>query len=223
MKRASALFNQESRERVAKAVGEAESRTRAEIVPVVATSSGRYDRAEDFFGVWLGLLAAAVVWFAFQDVRELDWGKTAYVIHPAWFILIVIGGTVLGAVLASRAAWVVRLLTPQREQQAEVERAAAQVFFDQRVHHTQGASGLLIYVSLVEHIALVLADREVTEQLGQEALDEVCAKLTAGLRKGSVPDALCAAIAEAGEKLAGKLPRKDGAVNELPDALVLVD
>ena len=57
VKRASRLFNQEERLAITTAVFEAEVETAGEIVPVVATSSGRYDRAEDLFGVAFVLVA----------------------------------------------------------------------------------------------------------------------------------------------------------------------
>ena len=51
MQRASELFNDEQRATIDQAVADAESKTSAEIVPVVATASGRYDRAEDIVGM----------------------------------------------------------------------------------------------------------------------------------------------------------------------------
>ena len=58
-----------------KALGEAEEKTSGEIVPVVATVSGRYDRAEDLFGLVLAAIALVVSWIAFQDIRPRggDW------------------------------------------------------------------------------------------------------------------------------------------------------
>ena len=56
MKLASQIFNDQERKRVDDAVAQAEKRTSAEIVPVVATSSGRYDRAEDIVGLFVGLI-----------------------------------------------------------------------------------------------------------------------------------------------------------------------
>ena len=43
MQRASDLFTEEQRKQVEKAVVEAEAKTSCEVVPVVATASGRYD------------------------------------------------------------------------------------------------------------------------------------------------------------------------------------
>ncbi|MBE7491836.1 MAG: hypothetical protein HS108_08820 [Planctomycetes bacterium] len=221
MKRAHQVFGLAERKRIAEAVAAAEAKTSAEIVPVVATQSGRYDRAEDAFGLMLGLALYVAAWLAFQGPREVAWG-TGYTIDWWHALLIVPAGFALGVGLASRVGWLTMLFTPAAETAAEVQRAARQAFFDQRVHHTAGSSGLLIYVSLLEHRAVVLADEEVTARLGQAALDEICATLTGALRKQPVPEALAAAIAQAGEKLGAVLPRQGDDRNELADVLVLV-
>ena len=77
-------------------------------------------------------------------------------------------------------------------------------------------------MSAEERLAAVLADRTVFERLGQGALDELRDRLIAGLKSGTAADALCEAIAAAGERLAAALPRQTDDVNELPDALVML-
>ena len=80
MQRASEFLNEEQRKQIEKAVVEAETLTSCEIVPVVATSSGRYDRAEDMVGLWLAVLAAAIVWWFFprQPSEPGSWGCLLY-------------------------------------------------------------------------------------------------------------------------------------------------
>lgn len=221
MNRATKVFGITERKLIAEAVAAAEAKTSAEIVPVVATQSGRYDRAEDAFGLLLGLGLFVGLWLALQGPRDTDWG-TGYMIEWWHALLVIPAGFALGVMLASRIGALAMLFTPAAEAAHEVQRAARQAFYDQRVHHTAGSSGLLIYVSLLEHRAVVLADEIVTGKLGQAALDEICQTLTAALRKQPVPEALAAAIAQAGEKLAAALPRQADDKNELADVLVLV-
>ena len=82
---------------------------------------------------------------------------------------------------------------------------------------------MLIYVSLFEHIAVVLGDQEILDKLGQASLDGLCQQLTEGLHQGNPTDAICNVIAAAGKQLSGPLPRAEGDVNELHDTLVLLD
>jgi putative membrane protein len=99
-------------------------------------------------------------------------------------------GFLIGAVIGSRAGWLRRLFTPRQQMQEEVQARAREIFFDQRVHHTQGATGLLIYVSLYERLALVLGDKVVLEVLGQAKLDQLCQQLTEDLVRNDCATAL---------------------------------
>lgn len=222
MKTASQVFATDQRKRIAEAVQAAESRTSAEIVPVVATRSGRYDRAEDAFGVLLGLGLFCAAWLLFQGERDAGW-QAGLVIEWWHALLLVPAGTAIGVSVASRVSALQMLFTPRSEVAAEVARAARGAFFDQRVHHTAAAGGLLIYLSLAEKRAVVLADATVTQALGQPALARLCEELTARLRTGPVPDALAQAINDAGALLATAMPRADGDLNELADTLILLD
>jgi uncharacterized membrane protein len=81
----------------------------------------------------------------------------------------------------------------------------------------------MIYLSLMERKTLILADRTALQALGRPALDAACRDLTAQVRRGDVPGALCATIKALGQGLAKTLPRRDDDCNELSDVLVLID
>ncbi|MEQ8791901.1 MAG: hypothetical protein RIC55_36930 [Pirellulaceae bacterium] len=225
MKTASQRFSDAQRAQVTRAVVEAEAKTSAELVPVVATASGRYDRAEDVVGLWLTVITAVVLWIFLPGSNEDagSWGGFPIVWQVVILIVAMAAAFVLGAVLGSRIGWLRRLFTPRREMRDEVNRRAREVFFDSRVHHTAAGSGLLLYVSLFEHQAAVIADRDVLEKLGQDVLDQLCNELIDLLRTGHPSEALCATLASAAERLAEVLPRQDDDVNELADALVTLD
>lgn len=225
MKKASALFSDEQRQAINAAVREAESKTTAEIITVVATDSGRYDRPEDIAGLFCALASMGIAWVCFQRVDPTagEWGAMPLTLQLPGLMGILVTGFVLGTMTASKVSWLRRLFTPVIQMRDEVISRARQIFFDQRVHHTAGATGLLIYVSIFEHVAVILADREILEALGQPQIDELCARLTSDLRTQDVPTALCRTIQEVGNRLAEPLPAGDGEVNELSDALVTLD
>jgi putative membrane protein len=224
MRSASELFSDQQRRQVAVAVAAAESKTSCEIVPVVATASGRYDRSEDIVGLWLAVPGAIAAWLLLpRAVASGSWGGMPLYAGILAMIAAVVVAFVVGAFIATRVAWLRRLFTPRAEMQAEVAARARQVFFDKRVHHTSGATGLLVYVSLFEHIAIVLGDQQILDKLGQSFLDGLCEQLTQGLHKGQFTDALCGVVSSAGDQLALALPRNGQDVNELDDALVLID
>ena len=69
MQRASELFTDKQKTRIRDAVASAEAGTSAEVVPVVATASGRYDRPEDVVGLWLGLVCLGLAWWLLPEAR----------------------------------------------------------------------------------------------------------------------------------------------------------
>ena len=225
MQRASKLFSDEQKQAVNTAIAEAESQTSAEIVPVVSTASGRYDRPEDIVGLWLGALALAVVWFVVPQHSDAvgTWGGTSPLIKLIYMLLALAGGFFIGAVVASRVGPLRWLFTPSKQMRDEVAGRACQAFFDSTIHHTAGGTGVLIYVSLYERMAAVLADQSILDKLGPDALEELRDKLTADLRDSEPTEALCQALRDAGQRLAEVLPRAEDDVNELPDHLVIVD
>jgi putative membrane protein len=226
MRVASTRFTQEDRSRVAKAVAEAESRTSAEIVPLVATDSGRYDRSEDIVGLWVGAICAGAAHHLMRSsgvlVARPDWGAGSVSLELVALIGSLVVGFVAGAFAASRIGWLRALFTPRVQMRDEVAARARAVFYDGRVHHTAGATGILIYVSLFERMATVIADKTVAEKLGP-GLPELSGELNAALASDTLTDAICATVKSAGDRLAAVLPRADDDVNELSDALVLID
>ncbi len=219
------IFSDAERDQVNAAVRAAEAKTSAELVPVVARSSGRYDRAEDIVGLWIGGAALIAVWafYPLPQTQSGDWGAA----HPIWqLVAMLVGGLlgfVLGAILATRVTWLRRLFTASSQMEEEVMGRARQMFFDNRVHHTGGGSGLLLYVSLFEHRAAVIADQSVLEKLGQDSVDEICQEFTARLHEKGPVDALCETITAVGDRLSPLLPRAEDDVNELPDELVVIE
>ena len=214
----------DDKKRINDAVASAEAKTSAEIVPVIATVSGRYDRPEDIVGLWMALLALAVTWCVLPEhAKSGDWGAMPAWAHLLLLAVSVVVGFVIGALVGAHVNPLRHLFTPSQQMRDEVLLRSRQVFFDSRVHHTAGRTGILIYVSLFERMAAVLADDAVIEKLGQAALDEMRDHLAASLSSQSLADAVCGTIAAAAPKLAAALPRAEGDVNELPDALIVLD
>jgi putative membrane protein len=223
MQKASEFLNKEELAAIKDAVVRAEGKTSVEIVPVVASVSGRYDRAEDMVGLWLGGTLMVVLWLLWPVTpAELgDWDAAFPLNYFGWLAALVVG-FVLGAILAARSGWLRRLFTPRREMVEEVERRAREAFFDQRIHHTEGATGVIIYVSLYERLVTVLADDAVQKVLPDGEVKRLCDELTGKLGRAPA-DGLKETIASLGDSLAEPLPRADDDVDELENAVVLID
>jgi putative membrane protein len=226
MRQASRFFTEEQRKRIEQCVADAEAKTSAEIVPVVATASGRYDRPEDIAGLWLGMILLAVTWLFFprpEASAASGWGLDLTQYQLPALLGAMLLGFVVGAIFTAKIGWLRRWFTSRRQMQDEVGERAGQMFFDNSIHRTSGGTGLLVYVSLFERMAAIIGDETVMTELGQEMLDELCRQLTDGLHSGDATDAICALIENAGEFLGSVLPREEGDANELDNALILVD
>ncbi len=226
MKPASQFFSEDERRTIAAAVTEAERQTSGEIVPVVATASGRYDRAEDLFGVVLALLALALAWISFQDIRSVagGWasGQTlALGLLP--LLLIVAGGFVLGTVAATLLPVLALPFVTDKEKREEVERSAAEAFHRFRVRKTAAGTGILLYVSLYERMVRVLGDDAISEKLNQKDWDTVRDLVITGLRSNRGAEGLSQAILKCGELLSRYFPLQPGDVNEIRNELRIID
>ena len=224
MKSASKLFSVDQKQQINDAVCQAELGTSGEIVPVVVTMSGRYDRPEDIVGLWVGAIVLVVVWaFLPQPAETGSWGGLPVWLNPALLVATVIVGFIVGAFLASRIGWLRRLFTSRTEMRDEVAARSAQVFAESGIYKTENATGILIYVSLYERMAVVRGDDTVLEKIGQESLDEICSELIELLHAGDPTGAFCRTIENVGEKLALVLPRPASDTDELPNELMIID
>lgn len=219
--RASNLFSRDDIAAIETTIETAERAAAAEIVPVVTSASGRYDRAEDLFGLCLALLALALAWVVFDSNSAVtaSWASSGLGLGAA--LIIVLGGFIAGATLATRVTALRLPFISSAEMLAEVERGAREAFQRERIRATTNSAGVLIYVSLHERLVRVLADDRAAEQLSSAMLEEICTLVTDGLQRGAAADGLCAAITRTGELLANALPA-NGA-SDLPNHLVLID
>ncbi|MFT4562526.1 MAG: putative membrane protein [Gammaproteobacteria bacterium] len=206
------------------AIGEAEKTTAAEIVPVIATASGRYDRGEDLFGLVFACVTLVGAWFAVPGKIDLAWSATSSPgLGIALSVAIVVGGFVIGAALATRITALRLPFIAREEMLEEVERRAIETFQRQRIRSTSRATGVLIYVSLYERIVKVLGDDNAAVQLPPAALEEICALVIDGLKQGNPATGLESAIRKTGELLAPHLPATPDDTNELANRLILID
>ena len=99
---------------------------------------------------------------------------------------------------------------------------AADVFGSLGVWDTEGNSGVLIYVQLVDRRVEVLADRGIAARVGQAEWDAICRSMEAAFKLGEYRSGALAAIQRAGELLTEHFPAGKQNPNELPDQPVVI-
>jgi putative membrane protein len=211
-------FTEDQRDRIEAAVAAAEAKTSAEIVVAVAGRSGRYDRAEDIFGVVLGLLAVTIAWILFQSVQqsEVAW-QTG--MRPTIGLIPVLAifafWTFAGALLATQFPVLAKPLIGRGEMQEEVERRGAEAFHTLRVGSTADRAAILVYVSLFERIVWVCPDHAVAEKLPDEAWAPIAKEVVDGFKSDRPVEAIIAAVEHAGGMLAEQFPERGEDTSDL--------
>lgn len=213
-------------QRVSAAVHAAEGGTAGEIVTVVTAESDRYQDVALWWAVIVGVLALAML-AAFPAFYQ----KLIGFLSNGWITEI----SVAEALELALAAFVIKFvsmrllllwrplllwLTPKRVKATRVRRRAVRYFKVGAERRTQGRTGILIYLSMAEHMAEIVADEAIHGKVAPEEWGDAMAHLVEQVREGRVADGMIAAINDVGVILSTHFPRADDDVNELPDRLI---
>lgn len=93
------------------------------------------------------------------------------------------------------------------------------------VRHVSRASqrcGILIFVSLTERYARIVADDGVAAKIPQSEWQSIVDRLTTDLAAARIADGFAGAIASCGAVLARHFPPSPGQRNQLPDRLYVI-
>jgi putative membrane protein len=200
------MISQVDRERIADAIRAAEAKTSGEIFCVIAL------HASDYRLVPLAWVAAVALVVPAPLIYFTLWpAAVIYVVQ-----LIVFIAAALGLSLPDIRFHIV----PRRTQHERAHLQAMQQFFAHGLHHTQNRTGVLIFASVAERYAEIVADAGINEKVTPHVWDQAIAALIAGIKQGRAGDGFVAAIEQCGAVLAEHFP--PGALNrdELPNKLV---
>ena len=112
-------------------------------------------------------------------------------------------------------------LVPRAVRRARAHRAAVEQFFARGLTRTRERTGVLIFVSLAERYARIIADEGIASKVSNRDWQLAVDALTAHMRDGRIAQALVAAIQQCGAVLADHAP-PTGAGNELPDRIYVM-
>lgn len=210
------IFTSQDKDRIAAAVGEAESRTSGEIVPVIIDRSSRY-RTVRWKAAMIGVLPGLAVheWLLLGGD---SWGRPGW-IDGQVLPLTMIAGAMLAAALVHFVPYLQRLLIPESDMIKAVHARAKESFLDSEVFNTRERTGILLLVSLFEHRVEVLGDTGIISKVEADDWADVITDVVTGIRSGDPVSGLEKAILRCGDLLekAGVQRREDDE-NELPDA-----
>ena len=211
---------------VTAAVADAEQHTSGEIVTIVADLSDHYD---DIPMAWASAVAfIALATYAFFSefyiglINRLSggWGHEYTMSEYLAFLLVAVALKWVGTWLILK--WIpLRLaLTPKATKLARVRRRAMSLFKVGAESKTMGRTGVLLYLSMKEHRAEILADAAIASKVAPEVWGDAMVALLDQVRAGNPGAGVATAVAQMGVVLAEHFPKGCENPNELPDRLI---
>ncbi|QNE30806.1 hypothetical protein F1C10_01665 [Sphingomonas sp. NBWT7] len=212
--------------RVTAAVTAAEQATDGEIVTIVAQSSDAYHDVGLHYAVLVMLLVLAILSafpVAIDAVHLLTGDPWDEHVSTATALTI---ATMLAALtfLFARYLFAIRplrmALTPAATKTRRVHARALALFRASAEHRTIAATGVLLYLSVDEHRAEIVADAGIHDRVSPDVWGHAMAALVAAVKDGRPADGMAAAVTEIGVVLAEHFPPTGRNPNELPDRLI---
>lgn len=199
-------------ERVSFAVAKAEHTTTGEIVPMIVRRSSAIGHVVIILSL---LILALALTLDFDQLETFDF------VDSHWVVLgfaVVSFGLALGL---ARIPTLQRWFTMPADLLFQVERRAELEFHRKGLGATKGKTGVLLFVSLMERRAVVLADESIAKKLPKNTWDEICKLMVSGIHQGLPAEGMISAIQRSGELLSKEFPAHGENPNELSNQLIL--
>ncbi|MES1941494.1 hypothetical protein T5B8_14710 [Salinisphaera sp. T5B8] len=203
------LLNDQERNQVAEAITAVERNTDAELVTVLA------ERADDYAYIpllWAGLLALILPGALLFFTVAID---ASLLLLLQWGVFVVLA-------LLFRLPGVTTRLIPRHIRHWRAANLARRQFLEQNLHHTDDATGMLIFVSEAERYVEIIVDRGISAHVPDEEWQSIVEAFTARVRIGETLTGFTECIAACGEKLAQAVPATHER-NELPNHLIVLE
>lgn len=198
----------QDRERISTAIRAAEAKTSGEIVCVLAETSSN--------------VATVPVALAALGALVLPWLLVTFTAMPVYRILTlqVVAFIALIAVLCWTPVRVA--LMPRRARRTVAHRVAMEQFQKRGLAKKPERTGILIFVSLAERYARIIADDGISAKVPQSQWQAAIDALIAHMRDGRIADGFVAAIDLCGDELARNFPRTEPHRDNLPDRIYVI-
>jgi putative membrane protein len=201
-------ISHEDHERIAIAIHSAEAKTSGEIVCVLAQTSTHTTALPVFISA---VTALAMPWLLVTF--------TAMTVHRILSLQVVAFLMLLAFLSLPR----VRVaLMPPKARRAIAHRTAIEQFTSRGIGRRKDRTGVLIFVSLAERYARIIADDEIAARVPQSEWQAAVDALVGHMRDGRIADGFITAINVCGNQLARHFPRIATSNDVRPDRIYLI-
>jgi putative membrane protein len=207
-------LNEQQIQAIEKAVFEVEQSTSGEIVPMIVKSSSRWGH------VPITLFCLFMILFSFLSHTTIFefWSLPYYLLWIIGFFL-----SSLGTVILFRIDTVKRFLSLESDLDFQVHQQAELAFYRAKLNQTQNSTGILIFLSMMEHEVVVLADESIAAKLPASTWSEVVQLIIDGIKQNDLENGFIKAIHLCGEIIKPHFPAHGHNPNELKNHLVIED
>ena len=202
------LLTQSEQQQVAAAIDRIERDTDAELVTVLA------EQADDYRYIpllWAGLIALVVPGGLLFFTVALS----------AWQLLLVQWATFIVLALLFRIPSLTTRLIPRSVRHWRACNLARRQFIELNLHHTEGGTGMLIFVCEAERYVEILVDRGISSRIDNSVWEAIVASFTEQVHDGQVLEGFLGCIEACGALLREHVPSTH-ARNQLPNRLVMI-
>ena len=198
----------QDRERISNTIRSAEAKTSGEIVCVLAETSTN--------STAMPTILAAATALALPWLLVIFTQMTVYRILSLQ-ILVFIAAFAILCLPRVRVA-----LMPRRVRRTVAHHTAMEQFTIRGLARKKDRSSILVFVSLAERYARIIADEGIAARVPQSQWQAAIDALVAHMRDGRIAEGFVTAIELCGNELAKQFPRSEPNRNELPDRIYLI-
>lgn len=202
------LLSKNDQDAVAAAIQNVERETDAELVTVLAARADNYS--------YIPLLWAGILALLLPGVANYVGGWLS-----ADLLLLTQWGMFIALSLLFRLPGISTRLIPRQVRYWRASNLARRQFLEQNLHHTEGGTGMLIFVSEAERYVEILVDRGIARKLDNTVWEDIVADFTARVRQGRTREGFLECIAACGQLLKSHVPATHER-NELPNHLIIL-
>ena len=203
------FLSDSDKQKIIAAVRTAEEKTSGEIVPMIVSTSYEYPMADALGATAFALPSAIVLTYLLGQWLWLG-AQNMWLFLGIFAVLFI-----LFHCMVNRMPNLKRCFISRREMDEEVQEAAVVQFFEEGLYRTRDETGVLIFISVFERKVWVLADRGINAKVSQDSWDGMVRMIVQGIREGRPADAICHAVARAGEILHAHFPVPPDDTDEL--------
>lgn len=202
-------FSKNDMDAIEKAIGEAESHSAGELVVQVASRSKNWLLEKSLVASLVGVVSLIIGLFL---TREHAWGYDYDLVQGALFGVV---GFLVAFFLGGR------LMKNRMRCRGIVWKRGLELF--SQLTPTKGQTAVLIFVSLEEEQAAVMADKLIASKLPADYWDKPHAMIMRGFKAGAHAEGIIEAIQEIGSQLTAHFPRQSDDTDELPNRPTILD